>query len=53
MQITQVNPVSPKPTLTPVSDLDVTKLINLRDSKTFLKKRLEQIDLDLSTTEDE
>ncbi len=53
MQITQARRLLPKPIPTPVSDLDVTKLINLRESKTFLKKRLEQIDLDLSTAEDE
>lgn len=53
MQIARAVKLLREPVIAPVTDLDVTKLLNLRDSKSFLKKRLEQIDVDLSTAEEE
>ena len=53
MQITRAVKLLREPVVAPVTDLDVTKLLNLRDSKSFLKKRLEQVDTDLSAAEEE
>ena len=37
----------------PITDSDITRLLKLRESKTFLKKRLEQLELDLKANEEE
>jgi hypothetical protein len=53
MQPTQTPKPLPESIAAAVTDTDVTRLMNLRESKSFLKKRLEQIDIDLSTAEEE
>jgi hypothetical protein len=44
---------SPQSSVEPISDADLARILNLRNAKAFLKKRLEQIDSDLSLLEDE
>jgi hypothetical protein len=53
MQTNAVAHLKIKSSLKPVTDLDVAKVLNLRESKAFLKKRLEQIDSDLAALEEE
>jgi len=53
MQITQAVQLSPEPSVASITDIEVMKLMNLRESKTFIKKRLEQIDSDLTALEDD
>lgn len=53
MQITQAVQLSAEPSATSITDIEVMKLMNLRESKTFIKKRLEQIDSDLAALEDD
>ena len=51
MQKAQVTILKIQTTIEPVTDLDISKVINLRESKSFLKKRLEQIEADLDSVE--
>ncbi len=53
MQTTRGIRIVTKQSVDPVSELDVTKLQNLRESKAFLKKRLEQIESELDSVETE
>lgn len=53
MQTNQAIHMKLKSSVKPVTDIDVTKVLNLRESKAFLKKRLEQIDSDLESMESE
>lgn len=53
MQITEAAKRSPESSNASITDADVIKVINLRESKAFIKKRLEQIDSDLTALEDE
>lgn len=53
MQITEATKLSPESSATSITDVEVMKLMNLRESKTFIKKRLEQIDSDLTALEDD
>lgn len=43
--------LNPELKLKSVDDTDISKLLNLRESKSFLKKRLEQIDSDIEAIE--
>lgn len=53
MQTNQVMQLKIKSSTKPVTDIDVAKVLNLRESKAFLKKRIEQIDSELTTVEEE
>lgn len=53
MQITKAAKRSPESSNASITDADVIKVMNLRESKAFIKKRLEQIDSDLAAFEDE
>ncbi len=53
MQITQTAKCSPESSNASITDADIIKFMNLRESKAFIKKRLEQIDSDLTALEDE
>lgn len=53
MQINQNNKLLSEPSVGSITEIEVMKLINLRESKTFIKKRLEQIDSDLTALEDD
>lgn len=53
MQITNTAKPSPESNGASVTDTEIIKLLNLRESKTFIKKRLEQIDSELTTVEEE
>lgn len=52
MQITSTAKLSPESVNPAITNADVIKLMNLRESKAFIKKRLEQIDSDLATLEE-
>ena len=51
MQISRASKWKPELKSPSVAESDVTKLLNLRESKSFLKKRLEQIDSELEALE--
>lgn len=53
MQSIQKVKIFPESSCISVTDADVAKVINLRESKAFIKKRLEQIDSDLAALEDD
>lgn len=53
MQINQTNKLLSEPSVGSITEIEVMKLINLRESKGFIKKRLEQIDADLTALEDD
>lgn len=53
MQTSQVAHLKIKSSIKPVTNIDVAKILNLRESKAFLKKRLAQIDSDLTALEEE
>ncbi|MFP5492660.1 MAG: hypothetical protein ACLGG0_14240 [Bacteriovoracia bacterium] len=52
MQSVQPIKCSPESSCISITDADVVKIINLRESKAFIKKRLEQIDSDLAALEE-
>ena len=53
MQTVRTQNWKPELNRTSITEVDVTKLLNLRESRAFLKKRLEQIDSELDTLEEE
>lgn len=53
MQINQTAKILSETSVASITDIEVMKLMNLRESKAFIKKRLEQIDSDLTTLEDD
>lgn len=53
MQIVQATKLSPESSTASITDVEIIKLMNLRESKVFIKKRLEQIDSDLTALEEE
>lgn len=53
MQASRTSNWKPELNRTSVTEEDITKLLNLRESKAFLKKRLDQIDSDLDALEEE
>lgn len=53
MQITQASKKKSELEATPITEMEIANLLNLRESKSFLKKRLEQIDSDLESLEQE
>lgn len=53
MQINQTAKNLSEPIIASITEIEVLKLMNLRESKAFIKKRLEQIDCDLAALEDD
>lgn len=53
MQITQAPKKKSELAPTSITEMEIANLLNLRESKSFLKKRLEQIDSDLESLEQE
>lgn len=51
MQTNQNTKILAESSVGSITEIEVMKLINLRESKTFIKKRLEQIDADLAALE--
>lgn len=53
MQISQASKKKSELEATAITEIEIASLLNLRESKSFLKKRLEQIDSDLESLEQE